>query len=173
MRFKIDDSGVILNHIALEGDTTSIDAIISSDLWKNESVLEAEVTVNGVKVPAENFEKCLQHLYSNLGDQLRDRYDADKFDERVQQALEKHLEEKGEGISEAMDTLRNALEDAEDIVTPYWNKEPRQGRYSAVKFANSQFESGDKVELRQLLDFIYGSKPKNKTEEIECVILRK
>lgn len=112
MRFNIDAQQTIMNHLILAQDRdTVIQEIKDSDLWQKENIFEMKILINGVEIEhVEKFEEFLKTQYEFLEREVREKYDADKFDLRVKEAAEKLIKDKFEDLREKMYEFENCLD---------------------------------------------------------------
>lgn len=125
MKFSVDDASVLLSHVMIQ-DEEAAKKIAETKAWKEDNILEAEVAVNGIPVSAQAFEDAFKHLLSEVERQVRERYDADKFDERVDEAAQAILKKHADGVLEQMEVIQNTLQNSEDLLQPHWERKRKQ-----------------------------------------------
>ena len=79
-----------------------------------------DIKVNGVTVDTEVFRKVMEHMWTQANDQAKDAVDEDKFQERVQVAAKKMVQESADGLMETMYELQNKLHDVDQLVKWAW-----------------------------------------------------
>ena len=85
-------------------------------------MLKATVQVNGVVIPAEVFENCLQGLMSHVESYYSKTYDADNIDALVEIRAEQLLKDHADNALEKLHALCNTLESVEDTIKPHWER---------------------------------------------------
>lgn len=128
MRIDIDNPKQLLSHFLLANEEVAT-LVATTHQWTEGGVITPQITFNGVEVPAETFEKCLQHFVDQVEEQVRDACNADAFEQRVEERAEEILEKHSGGALEIMQSLTETLERYDQILTPHWerggrNKEP-------------------------------------------------
>ncbi|AUR94260.1 hypothetical protein NVP1193O_129 [Vibrio phage 1.193.O._10N.286.52.C6] len=110
----------ILSHLILE-DRDTAEAISDTPEWDGgKGVLEMDIKVNGVTVDTEVFRKVMEHLWTQANDRAKDAVDEDKFQERVQDAAKKLVQNSADGLMETMGELQNKLNDVDQLVKWTW-----------------------------------------------------
>lgn len=112
MRFDIDARQTIMNHLVLAQDRdTVVQDIKNSELWQKENIFEMKILINGVEIEhVEKFEEFLKTQYNCLEREVREKYDADQFDLRVKEAVEKLIKDKFDDLREKMYEFENCLD---------------------------------------------------------------
>ncbi|CAM0035576.1 hypothetical protein VPH184E373B_0010 [Vibrio phage 184E37-3b] len=114
---KPDD---ILSHLILE-DSVTAQAIAETPEWKDgDGILGMDIKVNGITVDTEVFRKVLMHMWIQANDRAKDAVDEDKFQERVQAAAKKLVQDSADGLMETMNELQNKLNDVDQLVKWSW-----------------------------------------------------
>lgn len=108
MKFNLENPNVIFSHLVLQ-DHKAASAVAETEQWVEDEVLEAEVKINGVIIPAEIFEKWMQDQYTIMEEEFKVRYDSEKFDARVEEKARELLNEHAEGVMDAMRVLQDNL----------------------------------------------------------------
>ena len=117
MKVDIDNPDQMLSRILLE-DIDVVTRVANTEQW-GKGIIEATVLFNGVEVPAEILEKVLHSLVKQVEDSLREKYDADRFDERVKEACEEKLQGAARAV---IDAAYLFTDNAESIVYKLWEK---------------------------------------------------
>jgi len=120
MKFSLHDD-LIMERLVLF-DTDLAKEVSNTPQWIESRVFIANLTINGVIVPARVFEECLRELYNSNEAELRHKYDADNFDARVNEAAQKLIDETADVLVEAMRDLTEVLEDSGNLIKPYWER---------------------------------------------------
>lgn len=112
MKFGIEDSQLVINHLVLNQDRdTIIQNIKNSDLWQREHIFEMKILINGVEIEhVSTFEDFLKRQYDSLERDLREKYNADLFDLKVKEAAEKLIKDKFEDLRDKMYEFENCLD---------------------------------------------------------------
>lgn len=119
MKFGINDPQVILSHILLH-DNDLAAAVAATPGWKEEELISPAVAFNGVAVPAEVFEAALKLLFEQIQRQLAEQYA--NVEAEVQRRVEQRLKAEAEPVLNKLNELQQALENASDLIKPYWQK---------------------------------------------------
>ena len=110
----------ILSHLILE-DRDTAGVIADTPEWDGgKGVLEMDIKVNGVPVDTEAFRKVMENLWTQANDRAKDAVDEDKFQERVQVAAKKMVQDSADGLMETMYELQNKLNDVDQLVKWSW-----------------------------------------------------
>ena len=95
MKFNLRNPEVIFSRLVLQ-DCKAAEDIAATEQWTENGILEAEVKVNGVLIPAEIFEKWMQKQYKSMEENFKERYDTANFDGRVEERAKELLKEHAE-----------------------------------------------------------------------------
>ncbi len=119
MKFGIDSTEKLVNHWMLNaGD--QIQAIADSAQWKDGHAFEAKVTVNGVELPFEAFDKFLESMYKSVYDEAREEFK--DLDRAVQDRLNKRMKAEAEPFIDKLHDLLQRMENFEDVIVPYYDR---------------------------------------------------
>lgn len=127
MKFGIDSKEKLVTHWLLNdletakavGEETR-KLLDGAPLCRNSPALEAKVTVNGVELPFEAFEKWLsKFVESNVNEALERFSDLDK---EVERRMKKRIEEEVQPILDKLDSFRNKLAEVDSLIVPYWER---------------------------------------------------
>ena len=119
MKFNLKDCKVFMSHLMLESEELST-KVAETTLWTEDGILEATLQINGVEVPAEHLEKFMKGLWGHAETQLRKKYNADQFDDRVEEKAKQLLEEHADNALEQLCDLQNKLDEVGNVLTPHW-----------------------------------------------------
>jgi hypothetical protein len=109
-----------MSHVLLESSISK--DVRQTPRWTELGELVARVTVNGVSIPAEEFEACLRKFVDQIESQVRKEYSADAFDEQVERKAEAILQHHADNVLETFEDLRHKLSNIGDVLTPYWER---------------------------------------------------
>ena len=121
MKINIGNPNQLLSHVLL-GDTEITTLVANTDKWNNEGVIEARVSFNGVDADGQLLEDALQKLFKQVEDHYSEQYDADQFDQRVEEKAKALLKEHADNALEKIMKLSDQLENIEDTITPHWER---------------------------------------------------
>ena len=121
MEFGLDSVEKLVSHWMLhDGDVAM--KIAETPEWKasdkRNGGLTARVTVNGVELPFAVFDAFLMDFVEHEDKKRAEQY-AD-LEAEVERRLKQALQDRADKIIEAMDNLRDTLQDAGEILKPYW-----------------------------------------------------
>ena len=110
----------ILSHLILEDRETA--EVIADPPARDggKGVLEMDIKVHGVTVDTEVFRKVMENLWTQANDRAKDAVDEGKFQERVQAAAKKMVQESADGLMETLYELQNKLSDVDQLVKWAW-----------------------------------------------------
>lgn len=86
-------------------------------------VVVATVFINGVQIDAGVIEKELHRWYNSLETKIRKEFTPEGFDERIEKEVKKRIRERAEGVLELMDSLRDKLQESDDLIKPHWDRD--------------------------------------------------
>lgn len=118
MKFGLNDTSLIMNHLLLQNNDL-IPALIETPEWKNDKEFHAKVTINGVEIPAESYEKFMMDQWKSIERDLKERYDTEAFDARVKEAAENLLKDHAEKL---IDSLGEMSRNVDEIVNDAFNR---------------------------------------------------
>lgn len=114
MKFGIEHSQLVINHLMLEQPPQIINKIAETNKGKGELTgkdFELKVLINGVEIEfAQTFEGFMKYQYDCLVTKLKEEYDVEQFDLRVKEAAEKLIKDKFEDLREKMYKFENCLD---------------------------------------------------------------
>ena len=111
----------ILSHLVLE-DTTAADLITDTTLWKVHNILEMEIKVNGVDIPASTFRKVMESMWEQAKDLADEAVDAKTYRTRVEARATELVETQASAVMDLMRELENKLQNVDDIVKWDWEE---------------------------------------------------
>lgn len=121
MKFDLEDHTVALSHVLLENKEYAF-KVSDTSLWKDNGVLEAKLTINGIDFPAELIEEVLQGLYSRCENFYKEKYNVNNFDDRVEERAKELLKEQADNAYERMGKLIEILDNPEVLLKPHWER---------------------------------------------------
>lgn len=121
MKFNLENDQVIFSHLVLQ-DCKAAEELAETEQWRENGILEAEVKVNGVLIPAEIFEQWMHDHYNAMEEKFKERYDASNFDDRVEERAKELLKEQADGCLDVMYNLQQKLEEADSMLTLRWER---------------------------------------------------
>lgn len=114
MKFGIEDSQLVINHLMMEQSPEIVDKIAETIKGKGNidgQDFELKVLINGVEIEVvESFEKFMKHQYDCLVTRLKEEYSVEQFDTRVKEAAEKLIKDKFEDLRDKMYEFENCLD---------------------------------------------------------------
>ena len=121
MKFDLENKRKFMSHLLLE-DLKLCDKVANTSLWEEGEVLEAKLQINGVDVPAEHLESFMKGLWDNANEQLRDKYDVDGFEQRVDNKAKQLLKDHAESALDQLHELTDKLNNIGDVLKPHWER---------------------------------------------------
>ena len=121
MKVDIENPNQLLSHILLR-ESEIVSLIADTDKWKNEGVIEARVSFNGIDTDGQLLEDVLQKLFKQVENHYSEQYDADQFDQRVEEKAKALLKEHADNALEKIRELSDQLENIEYTITPHWER---------------------------------------------------
>lgn len=125
MEINIENPKQLLSHFLL-ADIGVAEKVRKTEPFQDQRTITATVQMNGVEVPAEVFEKVLNNLLDQVKVHYREQYDADAFDRRVEDRAKQILKEHADNALDKIHNLSMVLEDSENLLTPYWERNKPQ-----------------------------------------------
>jgi hypothetical protein len=120
MKIKLNDPSQIMSHFVLRS-TAVVEALIETEEFKRDGSLIAKVIVNGVEIPADVYEDVLNNLFTQYYDAVRNKYEAPKIDQMVEDKAKELLKQSADNVIETLDDLRDRLQNIDDMIKPYWS----------------------------------------------------
>jgi len=120
MNINIDDPKQILSHVLLSSGICTL--VADTPEWKDDKVLDVEVLVNGISIPAEDFENTLKSLIDQVETSVRNKYDADNIDKEIEDRANEILKTHANNALESLHELQQKLENVEDLLVPHWER---------------------------------------------------
>ena len=121
MIIDIDNSQQILSHVLL-GDIELAGKVAKTDAWKELEKIKGELTFNGVTVSSQCLEDALQKLFKQVEENIKEKYDADKFDERVEERARQILKDHADNVLDKIEGIADSLREIDDVIVPYWER---------------------------------------------------
>lgn len=119
---NINDKNSLLTLLFMSTDSV-VDGVCDTNNWLKDGIIQCKVSFNGVEVPAEEFEKVLDEWVKSIESHFNEKYDAQNFDNRVEERANQIIKQHADGILESMANLQHVLSESEDLITPYWKRE--------------------------------------------------
>lgn len=118
MKFGINDNHLIINHWLLNSNDETVKEVAKSR--QGTASFDAVVTVNGIELDFSDLEKWMNDF---LEDSYNRKMEAFANQEKeVQKRLDERMEKEAQPILDKMYELQRVLEEAGDIIKPYWKK---------------------------------------------------
>lgn len=128
-KFTIDDHQTPYSHFMLCHHDTAMkirdarDAMLAGkEPSSREYLYTATVFIEGVQIPAEVINSELKRWYSGLEERIRSEFTPEGFEKRVEEEVRKRIKDRADGVIELLDNLRDKLQDADDLIKPYWDR---------------------------------------------------
>lgn len=121
MKFGLTDKNKFMTHLLLEDKNLTTEVAVTP-LWTEDMVLEATLQINGVDVPAEYLESFMKGLWAHAEEQLREKYNADSFDRKVEEKAEQLLKDHAGNALTQLQDLTEKLESIGEVLTPHWER---------------------------------------------------
>lgn len=118
---NIEDPSQIMSHILL-GSFEICDMVASTKEWKDDKKMNLFVSVNGVEIGGDVFEQELKKLIDRVEESFKVKYDATRLDELIEERAKELLKEHADNALEAIYNLTHRLQEAEDLLVPYWQR---------------------------------------------------
>lgn len=122
-KFSLRDHQVALSHFMLNDKAACKKILEARNEGDNTSTYVATVFINGVQIDANVIEKELHRWYNSLETKIRNEFTPEGFDKRVEEEVRKRLKERADGVIELLDNLRDKLQESDDLIKPYWERE--------------------------------------------------
>lgn len=119
MKFSIRENKTMMAHLML-GSVDVCEKVRHTPQWADDGELEATLQINGVEVPAQVMEDFLLDLWERAEKAAGEKVDESRFNERVQDAVNKTWEEQTQPILEIMTSLHNKLQEADQLIKYSW-----------------------------------------------------
>lgn len=119
MKFTLESREKIIHHWMLQ-DMKTAEKISETDDWKTNQTLTAKVTVNDVEMDFDIVERYFMDVYKSMEIEIKKKYS--DVEEEVQRRLEQRMKDEAQPILDKMYALQQVLEDAGDVIKPYWDK---------------------------------------------------
>jgi ethanolamine utilization protein EutA (predicted chaperonin) len=117
----VSDPKVLLSRIVLQNRDIAL-KIAKTDMWVKDGVIEVRAVFNGIEASGEILEKALNNFVEQIDSHYKEHYDANKFDERVEQKAREILKEHADNALEKIDRLFEVLQDSDNIIKPHWER---------------------------------------------------
>lgn len=118
---SINNPSQIMSHVLL-GSFEICDKVASTKEWKDGQKMNLFVSVNGIEIGGDVFEQELKKLIDRVEESFKVKYDAARLDELVEERAKELLKEYADNALEAIYNLTNKLQEAEDLLVPYWQR---------------------------------------------------
>lgn len=118
MKFKLDDSNLVVNHLFLNQSKEILEKIRDTrkDNTKDEP-FKLTVMVNGVEIEhVESYENFMKYQYEVMENRLKEEYDVENFDRRVRDAAERLIKHKFGDLMSKMYDFENSIDFGQDIL---------------------------------------------------------
>lgn len=118
MKFKLDDSNLVVNHLFLNQSKEILEKIRDTrkDNTKDEP-FKLTVMVNGVEIEhVESYENFMKYQYEVMENRLKEEYDVGNFDRRVRDAAEQLIKQKFGDLMNKMYDFENSIDFGQDIL---------------------------------------------------------
>lgn len=112
----------ILSHLILKDHNSAMEIAGTPEWDGGKGVLNMDIKVNGITVDTEVFRKVMEDMWEQACNRADAFVDADKYNERVQAAAKKLVQDSADSILETMDDLRNKLEDVDNLIEWKWEQ---------------------------------------------------
>lgn len=119
MKINVYTPSQMLSHFLLE-DIEVAKAVSETYRFKEDDEIIATVSMNGVEVPAEVFERVLNNFWEQLERSFEEKYKDEA--KAVHDAAVKMIEEQAAGVLDKLSDLEDVLRNADDIIKPYWDR---------------------------------------------------
>lgn len=122
-KFHIRDAKNAMSHFMLN-DWPLCEKIIAARKASGVESLEytATVFIDGIQVDANVIEKEIQRWYKGLEEGIRKEFTPEGFEARVEAEVQKRIKERADGVIEILDSLREKLENADELIKPHWEE---------------------------------------------------
>ena len=117
MEINIDDVRQMLSHVILQSEN-ACSKIADTDIWKNEKKMICTVTINGVDIPAQDFEDTLKHFVECVERHV----DVKGFDEKVEEKAHELLKNHADNALDKLYNIASQLENIENTIIPHWSR---------------------------------------------------
>lgn len=122
MQIDFENSQQIMAHFALE-DTDVAEKLTKTESYKNDGILTAVVIVNGVEIPAKAMEDAFHFLLNQVEEQVRIKYDAANIDKLANERAKEILKEQAGDVLSALSDVQYKLEQIDDMIIPFWERQ--------------------------------------------------
>lgn len=121
MQIDINNPNQILSHFLLK-NCSICEEVSNSPEWKDGKLLTASVFVNGIEIPAQDFEDTLQELFEQVENNIKAKYDVPAIDEMVEGRARSLLREHASNALEKLQEFSDTLEQVELSIKPHWER---------------------------------------------------
>ena len=121
MKVDIDNPKQMLSHLLLD-NVDVVTAVAETINWNKSGEINCTVQFNDVELPASILEDVLHKLFKQVEDHYSEKYQADAFDQRVEEKAKEIVKEHADNVVEKLYNLAQVLEESGDLIKPHWER---------------------------------------------------